>query len=254
MTTLTVLGSSGGSPTRTNPASGYLLTSGATSIWLDAGTGTFMALSGHMDPGTLSAVVISHIHVDHCSDLFGLYGYLAHGPSGNVPIPVFVPQGAAEHLSAFARAGEGHVFHTVFDLTEVAPGDEVDVAGTKLRFGKAIHTVPALVTRVETGDAVVTYSGDTGPGSDLTGLANGADLLLCEASIAGERVGDTYPYHLTAAEAGSTAKAARVRRLVVTHFANGVDPATAVVEAKDTFGGPVDSATPGASFMIEEER
>lgn len=254
MTTLTVLGSSGGSPTRTNPASGYLLTSGAASIWLDAGTGTFMALAGHMDPGTLSAVVISHIHADHCSDLFGLYGYLAHGPSGNVPIPVYVPQGAAEHLSAFVRAGEGHVFHTVFELTEVAPGDEVDVAGTTLRFGKAIHPVPALVTRVETGDAVVTYSGDTGPGSDLTKLATDADLLLCEASIAGERAGDTYPYHLTAAEAGSAAKAARVRRLVVTHFVNGVDPTTAVVEAKATFGGPVDSATPGGSFMIEEER
>ena len=37
MTTLAVLGSSGGSPTRTNPASGYLLTNGATSVWLDAG-------------------------------------------------------------------------------------------------------------------------------------------------------------------------------------------------------------------------
>ena len=254
MTALTVLGSSGGSPTRTNPASGYLLTSGATSIWLDAGTGTFMALAGYMDPGTLSAVVISHIHVDHCSDLFGLYGYLAHGPSGNVPIPVYVPLGAAEHLSAFVRAGEGHVFQTVFELTEVVPGDEVDVAGTKIRFGKAIHPVPALVTRVETGDAVVTYSGDTGPGSDLTALATDADLLLCEAYIAGERAADTYPYHLTAAEAGSAAKAARVRRLVVTHLATDIDPATAVVEAKAAFGGPVDSATPGASFMIEEER
>lgn len=254
MTTLTVLGSSGGSPTRTNPASGYLLTSGAASVWLDAGTGTFMALAGHMDPGTLSAVVISHIHVDHCSDLFGLYGYLAHGPSGNVSIPVYVPQGAAEHLSAFVRAGEGHVFHTVFDLTEVVPGDEVDVAGTKIRFGKAIHPVPALVTRVEAGDTVVTYSGDTGPGSDLTELATDADLLLCEAYIAGERAGDTYPYHLTAAEAGSAAEAAGVRRLVITHLAADIDPATAVVEAKVAFGGPVDSAAPGASFTIEEER
>ncbi|GMQ85327.1 MAG: MBL fold metallo-hydrolase [Acidimicrobiia bacterium] len=254
MTTLTILGSSGSSPTRTNPASGYLLTSGPASIWIDAGTGTFMALAAHIDPGALSAVVISHTHVDHCSDLFGLYGYLAYGPSGTVPIPVYVPEGAAGHLSAFARAGEEHVFHTVLDVTEVAPGARVDVAGTTVRFGRAIHSVPALVTRFETGDAVVTYSGDTGPGSDLTSLADDSDLLLCEASLAGERSAHTYPYHLTAAEAGSAAKAARVRRLVLTHFATGVDPATAVVEAAVTFGRPVDSAAPGASFTIEEER
>ena len=105
MTTLTVLGSAGGAPTRTNPASGYLVESEGTAIWLDAGTGTFMELARHTDPGTLAAVVLSHIHVDHCSDVFGLYGYLAFGPSGLVPVPVFGPVGASEHLSAFARAG-----------------------------------------------------------------------------------------------------------------------------------------------------
>ena len=40
MTTLTVLGSAGGAPTRTNPASGYLVESGGARFWLDAGTGT----------------------------------------------------------------------------------------------------------------------------------------------------------------------------------------------------------------------
>ena len=104
MSTLTILGSAGGSPTRTNPASGYLLESGATSIWIDAGTGAFMELARHTDPGALNAVTLSHIHVDHCSDIFGLYGYLAFGPSGVVPVPVFLPQGASEHLAAFARA------------------------------------------------------------------------------------------------------------------------------------------------------
>ncbi len=77
---LTILGSTAGAPSRRNPASGYLVESEGVSIWMDAGTGTFMELAKRVDPGKLDAVVISHTHVDHCSDLFGLYGYLAFGP------------------------------------------------------------------------------------------------------------------------------------------------------------------------------
>lgn len=253
MTSLTVLGSSGGSPTRTNPASGYLVSSGHTTIWLDAGTGTFMPLGTHTDPGTLSAVVLSHIHVDHCADLFGLYGYLAYGPSGIVPIPVYVPEGAAEHLAAFAGAGAKHDIRVVLDIVEVGAGDEVIVGDAQLRFGDAVHSVPGLVTRVETPDGAMAYSGDTGPGSDVASLAKDVDLLLCEASIAGERDEDTYPYHLTAGEAGAVAEAARARRLVLTHFATGVEPVMAVAEAKGTFKGAVDAAEPGATFTIGED-
>lgn len=252
MTSLTVLGSSGGTPTRVNPASGYLVESGDTTIWLDAGTGTFMELAERMDPGILSAVVISHIHVDHCADLFGLYGYLAYGPSGIVPKPVYVPAGAADHLAAFARAGEEHAFHTVLDLVEVGGGDMAVVGDTVLRFGDAVHSVTGLVTRVETPEGTLAYSGDTGPGSDLVALARGADLLLCEASIPGSRDERTYPYHLTAGEAGEVATAAGAGRLVVTHFVTGVDADTAVGEARVAFEGPVDAARPGDEFTIGE--
>ena len=79
---LTILGSTAGAPSRTNPASGYLVQDGEVSIWMDAGTGTFMELARRVDPGTVDAVVISHTPADHCSDLFGLYWYLAFGPSG----------------------------------------------------------------------------------------------------------------------------------------------------------------------------
>lgn len=249
---LTVLGSSGGSPTRTSPASGYLVESSSAAIWVDAGTGTFMALAERVDPGTLSAVVISHVHVDHCADLFGLYGYLAFGPSGTVPIPVFLPQGAAALLAAFAGAGSEHVFHTVLDLIEVGTGGEGAAGPFRLRFGDAVHSVPALVTRIEVDGTSLAYSGDTGPGSELPSVAEGSDLLLCEASIAGVRDERTYPYHLTAAEAGGIAADAQVGELIVTHFATGVDPEGAVAEAQARFGGRVRAAEPGMSLTIGE--
>jgi len=253
MTALTVLGSSGGSPTRTNPASGYLVQTADTSIWVDAGTGTFMELARLIDPGTLDAVVLSHIHVDHCSDVFGLYGYLAYGPSGVVPVPVFVPPGAAAHLAAFARAGEEHMFHTVLDVIEVDGGSEAVVGDLSIRFGRAVHPVPALVTRFDTPQGSIVYSGDTGPGSDLADLAAGARVLLCEATIAGERDEHTYPYHLTAGEAGRIATEAGVSTLILTHFAAGVAPEQLRAEAVAAFNGAINPALPGARFIIGEQ-
>jgi ribonuclease BN (tRNA processing enzyme) len=250
MTTLTVLGSAGGAPTRTNPASGYLLESDATAIWIDAGTGTFMELARHTDPGTLAGVVLSHIHVDHCSDVFGLYGYLAFGPSGIVPVPVFGPPGVSEHLSAFARAGEEHVFHTVLDLVDVEAGTDVAVGEVSIRFGRAVHPVPALVSRFDTPGGSLVYSGDTGPGSDVAELATGADVVLCEATIVGERSADTYPYHLTAGEAGRIAADAAVSTLILTHFASGIDVGQVLEEAAAEFHGTIELAMPGTTFAI----
>jgi ribonuclease BN (tRNA processing enzyme) len=250
MTTLTVLGSAGGAPTRTNPASGYLLQSGDTAIWIDAGTGTFMELARHADPGTLTGVVLSHTHVDHCTDVFGLYGYLAYGPSGIVPVPVFGPGGMSEHLSGFARAGDEHVFHSVLQLEDVEAGSGVVIGDVSVLFGRAVHPVPALVIRFDTPDGSLVYSGDTGPGSDLAEIARGTDALLCEASIAGERSAATYPYHLTAGEAGRIATEAAVSSLIITHLSSGIDEDHALEEAAAEYHGPISLAVQGTSFTI----
>jgi len=213
-----------------------------------------MELARHIDPGSLEGVVISHIHVDHSTDLFGLYGYLGFGPSGTIPVPVLLPPGAAEHLAAFARAGEEHVFHMVFDFVEVDAGSTVKIDDVTILFGEAVHPVPAVVTRFDTPDGALVYSGDTGPGSDLADLAAGADILLCEATLAGERDEQSYPYHLTAGEAGEIAAEAGVRTLVVTHLAWGVDPDEALAEAAAVFTGEIILATPGTTITIGEDR
>ena len=247
---LTILGSTAGAPSRTNPASGYLVESEGVSIWMDAGTGTFMELAKRVDPGQLDAVVISHTHVDHCSDLFGLYGYLAFGPSGDVPVKVYVSEGAAEHLAAFARASDEHIFNMVLDIEEVAPGDVVSVGEVEIRFGEAVHPVPALVTRFDAGGVSLTYSGDTGPGGDLIEMATGADVLLCEASLMGLRDERTYPFHLTAREAGEIAAWGGVDRLILTHIGAVMDPEQSLDEASGSFAGPIEYAEPGKAFEI----
>lgn len=247
---LTVLGSSAGTPTRTNPASGYLLEHDGSTMWIDAGTGTFMQLAERVDPGQLDAVVISHVHVDHASDLFGLYGYLAYGPSGRVPIPVFVTEGATELFGNFAGATGEHVFHHVLDFREVGRGDTAEAGVFALRFGASKHAVANNITRVTAGGRTLAYTGDAGPSEDLAEMADGVDLFLCEATLVGERDAQTYPFHLTAFEAGEIAALASVGHLVLTHISHTVDPTQSIAEAAERFDGLISYAAPGTEFNL----
>jgi ribonuclease BN (tRNA processing enzyme) len=247
---VTVLGSNAGAPSLANPASGYLVQALDTRVWMDAGPGTFMRLAGMMDPADLDAVAISHTHVDHCADLLGLFAYLAYGHRNSEPILVLAPTGTRDHLAAFARAGEGHVFHDVLDFHEVAPGDSVDVGPLSFAFGAAVHPVPALVTRISGGGSVLVYSGDTGPGGDLIELATGASTLLSEASLQGTRDADTYPYHLTAMEAGEIAAMAGAHRLVLTHLPFDLEPQLSIDQAASGFVGPIEYAHHGTTFDL----
>lgn len=248
---LTVLGSTAGCPAPGNPGSGYLVEAGSSRVWVDCGPGTFAALSRLGDPASLDAVILSHTHVDHSTDLLGLFAYLAYGLGGRVSVPVFAPEGAGAHLAAYARADDGHVFHDVLEFVEVGHGSESAVDGLTLRFGEAVHPVPALVVRLEDRSGAIAYSGDTGPGGDLIEIATGVDLLVCEAGLQGVRGDDSYPFHLTAREAGEIAAMCGANVLAVTHVPFGADPQLAVDQASSAFAGSVEYAAPGSTFSTE---
>jgi ribonuclease BN (tRNA processing enzyme) len=246
----TVLGSNASSPGRTNAASGYLVEGAEGAVLLDAGPGTFMRLADRIDPRSLSGVVISHLHVDHCSDLFGLYAYLAYEADAEVSVPVLGPRGSRDRFARFIGADDGHVLHRVLAFEELAPGAVAYLGGYRVTVGEAVHPVPALVSRLEAGGASLVYSGDTGPGGDLIELATDTSTLLCEAAMQGVRTSDTYPYHLTAFEAGEIAAAAGAFELVVTHIPSRLDPETSVAEASGAYVGPISYADPGTTFRV----
>lgn len=248
---LNVLGSSGTWPAPGRPCSGYVVSEAGTRLLLDAGTGVFAALSRLMDPAALDAVVVSHVHPDHCVDVFPLYHYLQWGPGAPVTIPLYVPAGAAEHLAAFARADEpDHPFFSTFDLRTVAPGDEAAVGPLRLRFGAAVHPVPTVATRVEGEHRSLAYTADTGPGDELAELAAGADVLLAEATFQGSGLEETRGLHMTAGEAGALGRAAGAGRLILTHLPPTLDPVTSIEEAEAAFGRPVSVAVPGMEVKV----
>ena len=247
---LRVLGSNGTYPTPGRPCSGYLVEAGATAVMVDAGPGTVAALQEAGGAGRLSALVLTHLHPDHCADVFSLFNLLRMGPEPRADLPAFGPDGLAAGLARFLGAEEGHVFYRVFDWRTVGGGDRVDLGGMQVAFGLAEHQVPTLVVSFTADGRRLVYSADTGPGGDLPAMAAGADLLLCEATFQGDQGATGWPYHLSAAGAGSAARQAAVGRLLVTHLSPILDPDRSVAEAAAVFGGPVEWAAPGLEVEV----
>ena len=99
---LTIVGCSGSYPGPDSPASCYLLEaehddgSGSRTwrVLVDLGSGALGALQRYADPLSIDAVLLSHLHADHCLDLAGFYVLRKYHPTGpQPPIPVWGPVG-----------------------------------------------------------------------------------------------------------------------------------------------------------------
>ncbi|MEV4760352.1 MBL fold metallo-hydrolase [Micromonospora sp. NPDC049559] len=248
---LTVLGSASPYPRVDNPCSGYLLTSGGTRIWVDAGSGTLAALQRYARLDELDAIWISHLHADHTSDLLPAY-YAARYADIRLaaPIPLYGPPGIADRLAHFLTTGPVRSpVESAFAVEELYEGHRVHVGPLALTSRAVAHGMPAFALRVDGPAGSLAYSGDTAPCAGLTDLAEGCDVLLCEAD-SDRRPADEEPVHHTPEEAGATADGARAGRLAVTHVGPFLTPRQAVARAAARFDGPVDHAAPGATFTI----
>lgn len=251
---LVVLGSSGTYDTPGRPASGYLVEHQSTRIWLDAGPGTFAALQTVTDYVTIDAVVISHSHPDHCTDLFSFYHAVRYGARPRNSVPVYCAEGIPARFDAFLSGHEDPGFeHRIFetlDFREVADGDEVEVHDLILRFAAADHPPPTVACRIVADGRVLAYSADTGPAGTWAEVAKDSNLFLCEAGFQGEAEAKPWPHHLTASEAGQIARQANARRLMITHLWPTLDPKRSLLEAEATFGREVELAVPGLGTRV----
>ncbi len=105
--------------------------------------------------------------------------------------------------------------------------------------------MPNAGIRLTTPEAVLAYTGDTGPSPDILRLARSADLLLSEATYIHEVPTADAPYLLTARLAGQYAGQAGAAGLMLTHLWPGSDPKAAHETAAEAFPHPIYVASPG---------
>jgi ribonuclease BN (tRNA processing enzyme) len=247
---LRVLGSSGGYPAPGNPSSGFFLEHGQAKLWIDAGNGTFAELQRVADFTQVDALLLSHVHADHCADVYALHVAIRYGIGNGFRLPLYAPPGTAEALGGLLGPTGAEQLAEAFDFRTIQAGDAIEVAGIRLTFLRTDHPAHTLAMRAETPDGTLTYSADTGPNVDLAGFAAGSDLLLCEANYQDARMGA--PLHLSARQAAGFARQAGVRALALTHVWPTLDPQVSLREARDTVGEglPIRWAGPGEIFEI----
>ena len=79
-------------------------------------------------------------------------------------------------------------------------------------------------------------------------IAHRVDLVLCEASFLRHHEGSLQ--HLSARQAGTSAREARAGRVVLTHLWPTVDPAKIQAEGADAFGAPVELAAIDKEYSL----
>ena len=95
---LTIVGCAGSFPGPDSAASCYLVEADDDAgrrwrVLLDLGSGALGPLQRHLPLADLDAVLLSHLHPDHCADLCGLYVALRYNPAGRPErrLPVYGP-------------------------------------------------------------------------------------------------------------------------------------------------------------------
>ncbi len=244
---VTIVGCSGSYPGPESAASCYLLEAeqdGRTyRILLDLGSGALGQLHRYVDPLTIDAVFLSHLHADHCLDLCGYYVMRKYHPTGHQPrLPVWGPPDTAGRMARAYDLPLDPGMNEEFDFREHE--EWVRIGPFLIEAVRVEHPGDAFALKVGVGERALVYSGDTGMCDSLIKLALDVDLLLCEASF---HDGRTNPpdMHLSGSEAGTIATAASVGRLVLTHVPPWNDEQVALIEARTTWNGDLDLAVAG---------
>jgi ribonuclease BN (tRNA processing enzyme) len=239
---LTVLGCSGSYAGPGGACSGYLVQGGGVNLWLDAGPGTLANLQLHLDLDALDGIVITHAHPDHWVDLLPFHNVVRYirKRSG---LPVWSPGKVRE----LAEAVNGALGHEV-DWQAVDTTSHVELGGLRLAFSRTDHGPETLAVRIDGDGASLGYTADTGPGWSLSELGPGLDVALCEATL--PRAAERTVQHLSGRQAGITAGAAGVGRLLLTHIQPGVDKAQQLADARAAFAGPVELVETNTTYEI----
>lgn len=210
-------------------------------LLVDAGGSTYQRLlRAGFDPLKLQGIFLTHSHADHINGLPALLFQLSlAGYSGKLPIYGNAP--TLDLMQRVLAAFELGRHQAEVEWVVVDGGAEVSLpaASYRLTTAETVHPRPCLALRFEdrSGGALV-YSADTEPCPAVQALAQDATILIHEATTP-----EPFAGHTTPRQAGATAVAAAVERLVLVHFSPRwtMSASQAIEEVRAAgFGGDVE--------------
>lgn len=238
-------------PNRAGPST--LVQAAGQHIVVDCGRGCVMRLTAAgVFPPFLSAVLLTHLHSDHISDLNDIVTSRWIMSPNPIVTHIYGPVGTAQVVAglrtmleldaqyrldhhADLRSGPG----MQIEVHEVSPGDEFSIGDVRVKVGRTDHrpVQPTIGYRFEAEGKVAALAGDTVPCAELDALCDGADIYvqtvlrpdLVDAMkkmlpAQAPRLHDILDYHSSVEDAGQTAARARVKTLMLTHYVPAMQP------------------------------
>ena len=242
MLTITLLGTGGPipDPHRAGPAT--LVAGGSEQYLVDAGRGVLMRLAAvGSGPAQLSAVLLTHLHSDHITDLNDVITTRWIMTFQPAPLTIVGPVGTQHVVACILESLAPDIAYRtthhqdldypppveVIEVIEVTEG-EIDLGGeVTITCAPTDHkpVEPTVAFRFDYGGSSVVAAGDTVPCPGLDRLCEGAQALVHTvirkdiiSTIPIQRVLDTLEYHSSPAEAAETAARAGIGTLVLTHY------------------------------------
>ncbi|MEP7112536.1 MAG: MBL fold metallo-hydrolase [Ilumatobacteraceae bacterium] len=230
-----ILGSGTPNPDPERAGSSVAVVDGASWLMVDCGrAATQRALSAGLDLTTVVAVLITHHHSDHLSDLATL-ATTRWCAGATTPLTVVAPTGPATTfagtcLDAFADQAFHHqapasggsrpsievvAFDASAEVTEVLDAD--GWSGSSVLVDH--HPVkPAVGYRIQRGGIRVVISGDTTVCDGIRLLADGANVLVHEALLSQRVSVSLLDWNASARSVGELAAATQPQTLIITHL------------------------------------
>jgi ribonuclease BN (tRNA processing enzyme) len=163
------------------------VTAPGVSLLLDCGGSALPAIKKHVDPATIDAIAVTHLHGDH----FGGLTFLVieqHFAGRTKALTIGGPPSLEGRLHATEQAFYPDFFGPTklgFLVSTVVLGSDPTALG-----GARVTALPVRHVRlaephglrVEVAGKLIAYSGDARWSEHLAAVAKGADLFICEAS------------------------------------------------------------------------
>jgi ribonuclease BN (tRNA processing enzyme) len=241
---LTVLGSGTCALQRHRSMAGYAIRHQNHFLLLDCGNGVLRrCLEAGLQPFDIDGILISHLHIDHIADIVPLLWGLKYAPDLNrtKKLEFWGPPGIQrffENLpSVYGKWLNSFEFPLI--VREVSQ-QEFEVGPWRAMALPMQHGTVANGYRLQSGEKVIAYSGDTGECAEVIMLGRRADLLILECSFAEDKGVEN---HLHAAQAARLGRQAECKQLLLTHFYPECDQKDILSICHREFSGVVELAS-----------